>query len=84
VLTGSREDGVLCLNLTARSSEDLRDRIFFAMADHRYAVLSMEKEEETLESIFLELTDDKTESPRDDENDRDGEYELIDDKEVRG
>ena len=84
VLTGSREDGVISLSITARSSDDLRDRIFFAMADRRYAVLSMEKEEETLESIFLELTDDKASTPRESENDRDGEYELIDDKEVRG
>ena len=82
-LTGSREDGVISLNLIASASDDLRDRIFFAMADRRYAVLSMEKEEETLESIFLELTDDKTEAARPVENDRDGEYELIDDKEDR-
>ncbi|MBQ8212888.1 MAG: ABC transporter ATP-binding protein [Clostridia bacterium] len=79
-VTGSREDGVINLTLSAAASDDLRDRIFFAMADSRYAVLSMEKEEETLESIFLQLTDETPTSARAAENDRDGEYELIDDR----
>ncbi len=35
---------------------DLRDTIFFAMAEARYAVLSMEQAERSLESIFLSLT----------------------------
>lgn len=79
-VTGSREDGVINLTLSAAASDDLRDRIFFAMADSRYAVLSMEKEEETLESIFLQLTDETLTPARTAENDRDGEYELIDDR----
>ena len=79
-VTGSREDGVINLTLSAAASDDLRDRIFFAMADSRYAVLSMEKEEETLESIFLQLTDETLTPARAAENDRDGEYELIDDR----
>ena len=79
-VTGSREDGVINLTLSAVASDDLRDRIFFAMADSRYAVLSMEKEEETLESIFLQLTDETLTPARAAENDRDGEYELIDDR----
>ena len=79
-VTGSREDGVINLTLSAATSDDLRDRIFFAMADSRYAVLSMEKEEETLESIFLQLTDETLTPARAAENDRDGEYELIDDR----
>ena len=84
-VTGSREDGVINLTLCATSTaKDLRDRIFFAMADRRYAVLSMEKEEETLESIFLQLTDDAPKSSRTEENDRDGEYELIDDRREEG
>ena len=79
-VTGSREDGVINLTLSASASDDLRDRIFFAMADSRYAVLSMEKEEETLESIFLQLTDETPSPAHAVENDRDGEYELIDDR----
>ena len=80
----SHEEGVVNLLLSVNSREDLRDRIFFAMADKRYALLSMEKEEASLEAIFLQLTDgadtDKSRKARI-ENDKDGEYELIDEKE---
>ncbi len=78
----SREDGVVCLSVTA-SGEDLRDRIFFAMADRRMAVISMEREEATLESVFLALTEEaesdaEKQKDRRTEPERDGEYELID------
>ena len=47
-----------CVALTVRtvSGEDLRDTIFFAMAEARYAVISMDMVEQSLESIFLSLT----------------------------
>ena len=84
-LTASREDGVICMAVTAIKTDDLRDRIFFAMADRRYAVLSMEREEETLESIFLTLTEEAEEQTKRDRKkaapERDGEYELIDEEE---
>ncbi|MBQ7338895.1 MAG: ABC transporter ATP-binding protein [Clostridia bacterium] len=38
-------------------NDGLRDAIFFAMAEHKYAVLTMELEEQSLEKIFLTLTD---------------------------
>ncbi len=37
---------------------DLRDEIFFAMADMKCAIISMQYEQTTLEDIFLALTDD--------------------------
>ena len=82
----SHEAGVVELTLTtAAGADDLRDRIFFAMADKRYAVLSMEREEVTLESIFLALTEEAAKQPqtnslkrRTETVERDGEYELID------
>jgi ABC-2 type transport system ATP-binding protein len=81
----SREAGVVELTLLVREVEDLRDRIFFAMADRRYALLSMEREEASLESIFLRLTEEaelaasqeKQPNKRVAEPERDGEYELI-------
>ena len=83
----SHEAGVVDLTVTVPTNVDLRDRIFFAMADHRYAMLSMEKEEETLESVFLSLTAKAekggTAKPKKllpDAAERDGEYELIDEK----
>ena len=44
------------LKVTTRGEADLRDDIFFAMAERRYAVISMEKSEHSLEEIFLSLT----------------------------
>ena len=50
--------GAVNLTVTVSTSADLRDAIFFALADKKYAVLSMEQKEMSLESIFLSLTDD--------------------------
>ena len=50
--------GAVQLTVTVSTSADLRDAIFFAMAEKKYAVLSMEQKEMSLESIFLSLTDD--------------------------
>jgi ABC-2 type transport system ATP-binding protein len=36
---------------------DVRDAVFFAMADNLYAVVSMEEKEQSLEHIFLSLTE---------------------------
>ena len=94
-IQASHEEGVVSLALLVKGEEDLRDQIFFAMADRRYAVLSMEKEEASLESVFLRLTE---EAAKEDharasgkksrrstaENDRDGEYELIEDEREEG
>lgn len=84
-LGASPEAGVIRLTVTASKNTDLRDRIFFAMADRRYAVLSMEREEATLESIFLALTEEAEQATavnakKADAPERDGEYELIDEE----
>ena len=86
----SREAGVVNLTVVARGESDLRDRIFFAMADRRYAVLSMEREEATLESVFLSLTEKAANVPektrkkrRRARAERDGEYELIEEQEEK-
>ncbi len=54
---GAAEAGTVRLRVTTEATEDLRDTIFFAMAEARYAVLSMEAVEQSLESIFLTLTE---------------------------
>ena len=93
-LEASHEEGVVALTLKTKSETDLRDRIFFAMADRRYAVISMEREEESLESVFLRLTDDaeeesdgtsrkKAKKKLRDEPDMEGEYELIEEEEEK-
>ena len=55
-LTVSAEAGTVSLKVTTTSDADLRDDIFFAMAERRYAVISMERSEHSLEEIFLSLT----------------------------
>ncbi len=52
------EEGVVAMILTLSDGKDVRDDIFFAMAERRYAVLSMEREERSLESVFLSLTEE--------------------------
>ena len=44
------------LSSSVSKDRDLRDDIFFAMAEHKIPVLTMELEELTLENIFLSLT----------------------------
>lgn len=57
VVVEGHKDGVLTLSITmdAQDSKDRRDDIFFSMAEHRYAVLSMEMEEPSLEELFLHV-----------------------------
>ena len=44
------------LKVATVGEADIRDTIFFAMAEQRYAVISMERGEHSLEEIFLSLT----------------------------
>ncbi len=66
-------EGEVAFALSVSHDEtDIRDRIFFAMADHRYAVLTMELEQKTLENVFLALTS----SPDDDDDDEEEEEDA--------
>ncbi len=59
-------EGTLDLRVTTTKEADLRDDIFFAMAERRYAVLSMEKQEHSLEEIFLSLTSKRNKKNKED------------------
>ena len=52
--------GTVSLSVNTPVDTDLRDHIFFAMAAERYAVISMELAEQSLEEIFLSLTSKKS------------------------
>ena len=56
--SSDKTPGAVQLIVTVSTADDLRDDIFFAMAEKKYAVISMEQKEMSLESIFLSLTDD--------------------------
>lgn len=66
-ITPCSEEG--CVSLTVRLARelDLRDDIFFKMAENRYAVVSMELEQQTLESVFLALTERPLEATSDEQ-----------------
>ena len=61
-LSESEAEGTVTLQVTTAPDTDLRDEIFFAMAERRYAVLSTETVEQSLEEIFLSLTAKKSKS----------------------
>ena len=48
--------GTVSLSVNTPADADLRDHIFFAMAEERYAMISMAAKEQSLEEIFLSLT----------------------------
>ena len=55
-LSTAPDGSTVTLKVTTPADTDLRDDIFFAMAERRYAVISMDKSEHSLEEIFLSLT----------------------------
>ena len=55
-LSTAPDGSTVILKVTTPADTDLRDDIFFAMAERRYAVISMDKSEHSLEEIFLSLT----------------------------
>ena len=59
-LSANEAEGTVTLKVTTAADSDLRDEIFFAMAERRYAVLSTEIVEQSLEEIFLSLTAKKS------------------------
>jgi ABC-2 type transport system ATP-binding protein len=61
-LSENETEGTVTLKVTTAPDSDLRDEIFFAMAERRYAVLSTETVEQSLEEIFLSLTAKKSKS----------------------
>lgn len=58
-------EGEVALELELLKGADVRDDIFFAMADIKYPIISIHYEQTTLEDIFLALTNDNI---RPDEN----------------
>lgn len=61
-LLPSAESDVHDYRLQVERDRDMRDELFFAMAEKRCAVIAMEREASSLESIFLALTDTPAEA----------------------
>ena len=46
------------MKLTTEEHTDIREDVFFKMAENRYPILEMQSKKVSLEEIFLELTED--------------------------
>ena len=74
--TVTASQDTVSITLDIERGRDVRDDIFFAMADKRYAVVAMEIEHKSLENVFLALTQTEDEEEYDEE-----EYEDNDEGE---
>lgn len=59
---GIAEGNYVKLNVVCKSSEDIREEVFYALADARLPIMEMKHIRKSLEDIFLELTGDTSEN----------------------
>ena len=59
-------EGETELEIRVPSQEDVRERLFYAFADAKCAILSMAREQQSLEDVFLQLTEapEETDEPK--------------------
>ncbi len=81
-LPASEGGDVSRFRIVVEKGADLRDIIFFAMADRRCAVIAMETQKSSLESIFLSLTEDATSLSDSNDMDDTDKYDDDDDKDA--
>ncbi len=63
------EEGVCKLTVTVEKDSDPRDEIFYKLADEKLPIVALELEKVTLESIFVALTQDESDSEAEDIDD---------------
>lgn len=56
--TASPEKGMVKVKVMTGENRDVREAVFFALADEKLPIMEMVHSEKSLEDIFLELTDD--------------------------
>jgi ABC-2 type transport system ATP-binding protein len=72
------EPNLYDVSIEVEEGADIREKLFFAFADKRYAVRRLAKAELSLEEIFLQLTDSGYGDDEDDEDDERSENENND------
>lgn len=72
------ENGCVKVNVVTEKGVDVREQVFYKLAEAQLPIMSMSKVEKTLEDIFLELTEAETASAEDAENTRKKNAQLID------
>lgn len=55
---GTERADCVQVKVISRDNADIREEVFYALADAKLAILSMQHTEKSLEDIFLELTED--------------------------
>ena len=56
--SGEEKDGIVGVRVFAVENADVREAVFYALAESKFPIMSMQHVEKTLEDIFLELTGD--------------------------
>lgn len=62
--SGEEKDGCVKVKVISKENTDIREEVFFALAENRLAIMEMTHLEKSLEDIFLELTEDVKEEPK--------------------
>lgn len=62
----SEEEDCVNLKITTEESTDIREQLFYLMAEHKLPILKMESTRISLEDIFLELTEEGNEVVQED------------------
>lgn len=63
----SEEKDTVSLKITTEENIDIREQLFYLMAEHKMPILKMESTRISLEDIFLELTEDSDKLPEDED-----------------
>lgn len=53
------------VTVSTEENKDIREEVFFKMAENHYPILEMQSQKISLEEIFLELTEDNKKDPSD-------------------
>lgn len=69
----SEEDGAVDIKIKTSEKTDIREDLFYKLAEHRCPLLKMEFNRLSLEDIFLELTDDSSENIKEEEQEDAGD-----------
>lgn len=59
------EAGYIQVSIWEKQGHDLREELFYALAENRMPILSMQRKSESLEDIFLQLTENAAEENED-------------------
>ncbi len=73
----TREENTWDVNICGDENSDIREAVFYTMAENKLPILQMKSADLSLEQIFLHLTDDNAEQSEDSDNEKDfGEASL--------